>query len=191
MIRLIIASVLVLFAGASSAFAEDLYRRGNWSAMSADRKASVVGDILTVVVYENAQSSNSAKTDSKRNTQVGGSISGGRLDESGGLQVGGGYSGGGAVTRSDKLVAQISVIVRGIRANGDLQVSGQQSMRINGENTLIGIEGIVRPEDIMADNRVLSNRLAEAKVIYGGKGFVALSAKPGLISRVFRFLGLG
>lgn len=171
--------------------ADDLYKRNNWSAMSSDRKASSVGDLLTIVVYENAESTNSTKTDSKRNTQIGGSINGGSLSESGGLSVGGGYSGGGAVTRSDKLVAQITVTVRSVLPNGDLIVSGQQSMKLNGENTLIGIEGRVRPEDVNADNRVLSTRVADAKIIYDGKGFVARSAKPGLVARVFRFLGLG
>lgn len=175
----------------ATARADDLYKRNNWSAMSSDRKASSVGDLLTVVVYENAESTNSTKTDSKRSTQVGGAINGGSLSESGGLNFGGGYTGGGAVTRSDKLVAQITVTVRSVLPNGDLVVTGQQSMKLNGENTLIGIEGRVRPEDVNADNRVLSTRIADAKIIYDGKGFVARSAKPGLVARVFRFLGLG
>ena len=171
--------------------AEDLYRRNNWSAMGSDRKASAVGDLLTVVVYENSQSTNSTKTDSKRSTQLGGSIAGGSLQENGALQLGGGYSGGGAVSRSDTLVAQITVTVREVLPSGDLLVTGQQSMKLNKEDTLIGIEGRVRREDVNADNRVLSTRIADAKIIYDGKGFVARSAKPGLVARVFRFLGLG
>jgi flagellar L-ring protein precursor FlgH len=67
---------------AVAAHADDLYKRSNWSAMSADRRASAVGDLLTVVVYENAESTNTTKTDSKRSTQVGGSVSGGKLSES-------------------------------------------------------------------------------------------------------------
>lgn len=188
-LRLVLLAAIALAPVA--AHADDLYKRNNWSAMSADRRATGIGDLLTVVVYENAQSTNSTKTDSKRSTQIGGSISGGSLNESGNLQIGGGYSGGGAVTRSDKLVAQITVTVRSVLPNGDLMVSGQQAMKLNGENTLIGIEGRIRPEDIEADNRILSSRIADAKIIYDGKGFVARSAKPGLVARVFRFLGLG
>lgn len=187
--RLVFA--LLAIALPAAAHADDLYRRNNWSAMSTDRKASAPGDVLTVVVYENSESQNSTKSDSKRSTQLGGAINGGGLNENGSLQFGGGYSGGGAVTRSDKLVAQITVTVRAILPNGDLLVAGQQAMRINGESTLIGIEGRVRPEDVTGDNRVLSTRLADAKIVYDGKGFVARSAKPGLITRVFRFLGLG
>lgn len=170
---------------------EDIYRRGNWSAMGSDRKASVPGDLLTVVVYENAESSNSTRSDSKRNTQLGGQIAAGATDERGTLQFGGGHSGGGAVTRSDRLVAQITVSVTGVLPNGDLLVAGRQAMRLNGEDTTIGIEGRVRPEDVRGDNRILSSRIADARILYDGKGFVARSAKPGPIQRLFRLLGLG
>ena len=174
-----------------AAAADDLYKRNNWSSMSSDRKASAVGDLLTVVVYENSESSNATRSDSRRSTQIGGSISGGPVAETGSLQFGGGYTGGGAVTRSDKLVAQITVTVRAVLPNGDLLVAGQQTMKLNGENTLIAIEGRIRAEDVTSDNRILSSRIADAKIIYDGKGFVARSAKPGLVSRIFRFLGIG
>lgn len=170
--------------------AEDIYRPGNWSAMGSDRKASVAGDLLTVLVYETAESSNATRSDSKRNTQLGGQIAGGGVDERGALQVGGGHSGGGAVTRSDRLVAQITVSVQRVLANGDLWVAGQQAMRLNGEASTIGIEGRVRPEDVRGDNRVLSSRIADARILYDGKGFVAGSAKPGPVQRLFRWLGL-
>ena len=183
----VVAAVLI----PGTATADDLYRHSNWAAMGSDRKASAVGDLLTIVVFENAESSNSTKTDSKRSTRLGGSIAGGSLSERGALDIGGGYTGGGAVSRSDRLVAQITVTVRAVLPGGDLSVAGEQTMRLNGENTLIGIEGRVRREDINPDNRVLSTRIADARIIYDGKGFVARSAKPGLVARAFRFLGLG
>ncbi len=176
---------------ASTARADDLYSRSSWSSMASDRKADGVGDALTIVVYEAAETANSVKTDSKRNTDIAGVISGGSFSKRGALQIGGGYTGGGAIQRSDRVVAQITVTVRSILPNGDLVIAGEQNMRLNGENTLIGIEGRVRREDILADNRVLSSRLADARIVYNGRGFVAQSAKPGLVARVFRFLGLG
>lgn len=171
--------------------AEDLYKRSTWSSLAADRKAGDVGDALTVVVYEAAETTNSVRSDSRRTTQVAGSLRGPGLSEEAGLQAGGGYTGGGAVQRSDKVIAQITVTVRRLLPNGDLVVAGEQAMRLNGEDTLIGIEGRVRREDILGDNRVLSSRLADARVTYNGRGFVAGSAKPGVIARVFRFLGIG
>jgi flagellar L-ring protein precursor FlgH len=49
----------------------------------------------------------------------------------------------------------------------------------------------VRSADIRADNTILSNRIADAQIDYDGRGFVSRSAKPGLINRIFSFLGLG
>ena len=53
------------------------------------------------------------------------------------------------------------------------------------------MRGRIRPADITSDNSVLSSRIADAQINYDGKGFVSRSAKPGVINRVFSFLGLG
>ena len=185
-----IGIAIALLAG-TSAGAEDLYRPGNWTAMSADRRAMEIGDVLTIVVYQSAEATNSAKSDSRRSTDLGGSIAGGSLSESGKLNVGGGYSGGGEVQRSERFVTQITVLVDAVLPNGDLHVSGRQRMHVNGEDSNIGVRGRVRTADITSDNRVLSSRVAEAQIDYDGRGFVSRSAKPGLVNRVFRFLGLG
>jgi flagellar L-ring protein precursor FlgH len=189
--RIALCAAVALLVVSGTARADDLYRPSSWSAMSADRKAMQPGDTLTVVVYQTAESTNSAKSDSSRSTNLGGAVAAGRLNESGSLNFGGGYTGGGEVQRSDKFVTQLTVTVDSVLPNGDLQVSGHQRMHINGENTEIGVRGRVRMADIGADNRVLSSRIADAQIDYDGKGFVSRSAKPGLLNRVFRFLGLG
>jgi len=56
---------------------------------------------------------------------------------------------------------------------------------------VIGVRGRIRPYDISAENAVLSSRIADAQIDYDGKGFVSRSAKPGLLNRIFSFLGLG
>lgn len=183
--------IVALLLWTLPAAGEDLYRRSSWAAMASDRKAEAVGDLLTVVVYEAAETRNAVSTDSRRDTRLSGAVAGAGVAERGSLQMGGGYTGGGAVQRSDRVVAQISVTVRSVLPNGDLVVAGEQKMRLNGENTLIGIEGRVRREDVTGDNRILSSRLADARIVYNGRGFVAGSAKPGLIARLFRLLGLG
>jgi flagellar L-ring protein precursor FlgH len=170
--------------------AEDLFRDSNWSALGADRRASEVGDALTVVIYQAAEATNSAQNNSRRDTQVGGSVSAGSLDEAADLRFGGGYSGRGEVRRSERLVAQITVVVESILPNGDFVVTGEQTMHVNGETTRIGVRGRVRPEDIGADNRLLSSRVADARINYDGRGFVSRSARPGIISQIFSFLGL-
>ncbi|WP_034158879.1 flagellar basal body L-ring protein FlgH [Sphingomonas sp. ERG5] len=173
------------------AWADDLYKPNGWSAMSADRTARQVGDALTVIVYQAAEATNTAKSDSSKSSRLSGQISGGSLAESGNLSFGGGYTGGGQVQRSERFVTQITVVVSEVLPNGDLIVTGEQQMRVNGETSNIGVRGRVRLADITADNMVASNRVANAQINYDGRGFVSKSAKPGLINRVFRFLGLG
>lgn len=173
------------------ALAENLYRESNWAALGADRRASAVGDMLTVVIFQAAEASNSAQNSSRRDSQAGGGLRAGSLDESADIRFGGGYSGRGEVRRSERLIAQITVLVEAVLPNGDLAVTGEQHLQVNGETTRIGVRGRVRPEDILSDNRILSSRIADAQINYDGRGFVSRSARPGLINRLFSFLGLG
>lgn len=168
----------------------NLYQGSPFAALSADQRASSPGDILTVVIFQAAEASNSAQNASRKSTDLSGSISAGSINESGELKFGGGYSGRGEVRRSERFISQIALTVRDVLPNGDLVIEGDQWLRINGERTRIGVRGRVRPADIRADNSVVSNRIAEAQINYDGRGFVSRSAKPGLISRLFSFLGL-
>lgn len=171
--------------------AEDLFRPGAWVAMSADLKAMQAGDLLTVMIYQTAESSQTAKTNSARSTDLNGGLEAGSIKESGTLRFGGGYSGGGQVQRSERLVTQITVTIEQVLPNGDLRISGRQRMHVNGETSDIGVRGRVRKVDITGDNRVLSSRIADAQIDYDGRGFVSRSAKPGIVNRLFRLLGLG
>jgi len=182
---------IVIAALPGAARAQNLYSGSNWSAMAADRRASSVGDLLTVVIFQQAESSDTQQNTSHKATNVGGSISGGPISETGALSFGGGFTGQGGVTRTEKFVAQITVAVQQVLPNGDLIVTGEQSLNINGERTRIGVRGRVRNADIASDNSVASNRIADAQIDYDGRGFVSRSAKPGLINRIFSFLGLG
>lgn len=186
-----VALAAVASAIATPASADDLYKGSNWSSMSADRRATEVGDLLTVVIFQAAESSTLAQNSSRKSTDLSGSISGGGIDEGGELEFGGGYTGRGEVKRSEKLIAQITLTVQEVLPNGDLMVGGEQWLRVNGERTRIGVRGRIRTADIRADNSVLSNRIADAQIAYDGRGFVSRSAKPGLINRIFSFLGLG
>ncbi len=190
-----LAAAALLIAFAAPAQADDLYRGSSWASMSGDRKASEPGDILTVVIFQAAEATNSAQNSSRKKTDVGGSLNttlgSGSVNENLSLEFGGGYTGRGEVRRSERLVSQISMTVREVLPNGDLVVQGEQWVRINGETSLIGVRGRVRPADINADNAVLSSRIADARISYDGRGFVTRSAKPGIINRIFSFLGLG
>lgn len=193
MMRAVHATLCVLWLVAlpASGAAENLYRDNGWPAMSTDRRASAVGDVLTIIIFQAAEATNSAQNNSNRGTNVSGGLRAGSIDESGELRFGGSYNGRGEVRRSERFVAQITATVSSVLPNGDLVISGEQVMRINGETSRIGIRGRIRLADIRADNSVPSSRIADAQIDYNGRGFASRSARPGLINRLFSFLGLG
>ena len=171
--------------------AADLYTRGNWSAMASDRNAHKVGDILQIEVAESAAATNTASNGSSRASNFGGQVSAGAtFNEGGNLNLQSGSNTTGTTGRSGGIVAQVSATVDEVLPNGDLRVSGAQALNINGEQTNIRIKGLVRIADIAPDNTVLSSRLANATIDYDGSGFVSRSAAPGLVTRVFNWLGI-
>lgn len=181
-------SLTLLVGGAAG---QDLFQGSNWAAMAADRRATQVGDAITVIVHQVAEASNTTQNTTRKATDTGGSLRAGGIDEGGTVSFGGGYSGRGEARRSERLLAQLSVSIEQILPNGDYRIVGRQQIRVNGETTLIAVRGRIRAADISGDNAVLSSRIADAEIDYNGKGFVSRSAKPGLINRLFSLLGLG
>ncbi|HEX8527305.1 flagellar basal body L-ring protein FlgH [Allosphingosinicella sp.] len=186
----LIASSALAPIGAAAASGEDLFKHDRWPALASDRTAQQAGDILTVLVLESATGVHSAESSTRRDSSVSGRISGGPVDESAGLGLGGQFKGSAQTERTGRLVAQISVTVDEVLPNGDLAVSGTHLLTINRERTRIRLRGRVRRADIASGNTVLSSRLAGAEIDYDGSGFVSRSARPGLVQRIFGFLGL-
>lgn len=186
MIASSLLSLLVL-----SSTGQDLYQGGNWAAMATDRRASQVGDTITVVVHQVAEASNTTQNATRKSTEAGGNLRAGGVDESAGISFGGGYSGRGEARRSERLLAQLSVAIEQVLPNGDYRIVGRQQIRVNGETTTIAVRGRIRAADISAENAILSSRIADAEIDYDGKGFVSRSAKPGLINQLFSLLGIG
>ncbi len=193
---LLLATCLAL---APAAHATDLYTPGNWSALASDRNAHKAGDVITVLVYESATAIDSANTGSNRSTNLGGHVTAGTtlgstggtpFDQSAALALNSGSDNSATTGRSGGMVAQITVTVDAVAANGDLQVSGAQVLDINGDKTNIRIKGRVRPADISAANTVLSNRLADATIDYDGAGFVSRGSNPGIVTQIFNWLGI-
>jgi len=192
MIRGLIAlSLVVLIAGEASAARAQTLQQGGWAAMASDRNARAVGDSLTVVIYESASASNSTRKAARRKTALEAEASTQRSRPQGGsLGLSSNFDGDGQSGRADSLVAQISVSVIDVLANGDLRVEGAQDLEVNGERTRIHVRGRVRPADISGVNTVLSTRIAEAQIDYNGAGFLNRASRPGLIPRLVGKLGL-
>ncbi|MFC4291061.1 flagellar basal body L-ring protein FlgH [Sphingorhabdus arenilitoris] len=187
--RIAVGALLVLMS--SNVAADDLYNGSSFSSLSADQRAGQVGDIVTVIVSENNTASNRVGSGSRKRQSLNGQISAGdSLNETGGLSFGGEYSGEGTNSRNDRMLARLSVTVTEVLPNGDLLISGTQNLNINGETTHIKVSGRIRPYDIDGQNAVLSSRIADAVIDYNGKGFATRGARPGIITRIFNWLGL-
>lgn len=183
--------LLVLLAVcAFESSAADLYTASTYQALASDRRAYRVGDILTVQILENSSASATADTKTDKSSDWKFGLSDTTKQHSAGLNSSDDFDGGGKITRSGKLLAQLSVKVIAIAANGDLQIQGDQLIEINGEKQEIRLEGVVRRSDISENNTVLSNRIANAKINYVGDGVLAESQHRGWLAKLITWLGL-
>jgi flagellar L-ring protein precursor FlgH len=157
-----------------------------------DQRAHKVGDILTVIVTidDSAQISNatSRKRDSGNDASVGttlGSLFGTKVpgvdvSPSGGISTSGSLTDGGSgtVDRKESLQTNVAVVVTQTLPNGNLVIEGHQEVRVNFEIRDLIVQGIVRPEDIQSDNTIPSEKIAEARISYGGRGQITDVQQP-------------
>jgi flagellar L-ring protein precursor FlgH len=99
------------------------------------------------------------------------------------------FAGGGQIERSGTLLARLSVKIEGVDANGNFIVSGEQLIVINNEKQAIRVSGLIRPDDIAADNTVPSWRVAGADIQLLGKGLLSKKSSPGLLTRLLSLFG--
>lgn len=185
------AVVLVAFLTAHAPVTAQLYDGDSWANLASDNRAQEVGDIVTVIIFESASATNRVGTRSGKDTSLDGSLGVGGIDESLRFGFGSSYRGIGETERSDRFVASMAAQIQEVLPNGDLIILGTQNLLVNGESRDIEVRGRVRPIDISSDNTVASSRLANAMINYNGEGFATRSAKPGLLNRIFSFLGIG
>lgn len=188
----VIAMALTFGAIASQTVAAaDLAIQSDFASLVGDRRATKVGDIVTLVIVENSSASNSADLSSEKSYSANGSVSSVNAPRTygGQLRLGDESEGRGRLQRSGRLAAQLSVRVYEVLPNGDLLVRGGQEINLNGEKTRIAVEGLLRPTDIMSGNVALSTRLANARIEYDGDGYLSDRARPGLLARIVNWFG--
>lgn len=156
------------------------------AALFKDARAINVGDILTVDIQIDDKASFDNKTDRSRTNSSGynigadGASQTSDFDWSGNLKYGSNTKtqGDGSTQRSEKLRLLVAAVVTGVLENGNLLISGSQEVRVNHELRILNVAGIVRPRDVDANNVISYDRIAEARISYGGRGRLTEVQQP-------------
>lgn len=169
-----------------------------FNTMFMDSKARRVGDIVTIRVVEMAEASNEATTSTGRNSTIDVGIDNlfgierniatinKSIDPSKliATRASSDYEGKGSTIRKGSLTASISAIVKEVLPNGNLIIEGRRKLVVNNETQFLILQGMVRPEDISPANVVLSTAIADAKIVYTGRGIIADKQRPGWFIRI-------
>ncbi len=170
--------------------AQPISTNASWPVRSTglflNKRALSAGDILTVQIAMNDKAqltnkSNRNRTGSKSlgvegSFDVAGAGSAANLDAS--LRNATDFTGNGGTSRSENINLSVAAIVTGVLPNGNLVISGSQEVRVNAELRILTITGIVRPTDILPNNTISYERIAEARVSYGGRGRITEVQQP-------------
>lgn len=161
-----------------------------YAALTSGTRASMKGDIITILLVENtrASKSNSASKDrdggislSPPTTGLFSLFSPSDVATSGSQN----FSGSGNAAQSNSLQGQVSVTVAESYANGTMLVRGQKLTSLNRGNEHVQFSGLIRAIDISSDNTIPSTKVANAQIIYGGTGEIASASKQGWLQKFF------
>ncbi|WP_040604489.1 flagellar basal body L-ring protein FlgH [Sagittula stellata] len=168
-----------------------------WSAGQAsllgDRRAMKRGDILTVVILidDSAEIQNSTSRSRNGSESLAipdlfgvperinqGITDGASLDSAVDLNSSASSGGDGSVRRSESLTLRIAATVVDVLPNGILSIEGSQEVRVNFELRELLVSGYVRPEDISRQNEITYDKIASARISYGGRGQITDVQQP-------------
>ncbi|MEM5494511.1 flagellar basal body L-ring protein FlgH [Hoeflea sp. AS16] len=154
------------------------------SKLFQDARAVSIGDILTVdlAINDKASFDNATDRSRKNSSGINASLNLPVISTIGSndLTYGSDTStkGSGTTERSEKLQLRVAAVVTGILQNGNLVISGSQEVRVNQELRILNVAGIVRPLDVDHNNTVAYDKIAEARVSYGGRGRLTEVQQP-------------
>ena len=163
------------------------------ASLLGDRRAGQRGDILTVVIEidDSANFSNSSERERSGSEELGipnlfglpqrldGLLTqGGSLEEAVDFGSTSRSSGEGSVQRNEQLTLRVAATVTEVLQNGVLRIEGSQEVRVNNEVRELLVSGYVRPEDISRQNSIEYDRIAAARISYGGRGLITDVQRP-------------
>ena len=166
---------------------------GERGSLLGDRRAVQRGDILTVVIEIDDSASISNSTDRSRSGSESLSIpnlfgvpqrinetlpDGASLNSAVDLNSSSSFGGDGSVRRNEQLELRVAATVTGVMPNGVLAIQGSQEVRVNFEMRELLVSGFVRPADISRQNEITYDKLASARISYGGRGQISDVQQP-------------
>ncbi|WBV44571.1 flagellar basal body L-ring protein FlgH [Pseudoroseomonas cervicalis] len=163
-----------------------LWRPGSRTFLR-DQRAAQVGDLVTVLVQitDKAELENTTGRSRTNNEDFGitrllgmaARLPGGagNLLETASKS---GTEGTGSINRNETVTLRVAATVVQMLPNGNLVVAGRQQVRVNQELRELQVSGIIRSQDIASDNTVRHDRLAEARIAYGGRGIISDVQQP-------------
>lgn len=187
-----------LLAFAPEAAAQSLYKPGSSRKLAADKRATNVGDIISILVQEanTAQKDNSTKT--SKTTGIDAAIQSFLFSpDASGLMTHNGrlpamkmassqnFDGGGSINNSERITARIAVRVVDVLPNNNLVIEGTRKTAFSGETQEAILRGVVRMQDIMANNTVFSYNVADATIKYVSNGTISDNQRKGWFTKVW------
>jgi len=168
-----------------------------------DQRAGEVGDILTVMIdiddqaqlenesdrsrssTENANINNLLGIESQLTKVLPEGVTGADLVDLGTTSR---STGQGSTEREEEINMQLAAVVTQQLPNGNLVIVGRQEVRVNFEKRILELAGVIRPEDITINNTISYEKIAEARVSYGGKGQITDVQQPRYGQQVYDIL---
>jgi flagellar L-ring protein precursor FlgH len=166
-----------------------IYQAGRSVAFFEDPRARRVGDIITIHLTEAFNASKTASTQTQKDgtTALTNPTLGGKTFLSGdtSLTAKRAFKGQGTTSQQNALTGSITAVVTEVLPNGNLLIAGERALQLNQGEEFVKVAGVVRAIDVQADNSVTSDRIADARISYNGKGVVDDSNRQGWLSRFF------
>ena len=170
-----------------------IWQDGTNVALFEDSRAHRVGDLITILIAENANASKSTNTTIAKSDTVSAGLSSlfgvqptlGQYSPSLGATSSQKFGGNGATTQSNTFTTTLQATIVQVMSNGNLELSGQKEVLLNGGHEFIRVVGVVRAADVTPQNTVSSTQIADARVEYSGNGSVYDAAKVPWLTKFF------